>query len=133
MFYAICDYAKVLVCNHLPSDVSLNILTIIEYEMQIPVKNKMKQVLMELQDDDRVIYYKLLTQSYEKYIDNWQALYALEIEDCVVRHYVRNLAFAFRMCAEAEPCESFSMFEVFLMHSKAKDGYIWAMQHILTI
>ncbi len=132
MFAAICDYAKVVICKNLPTDVSYQILNIAKHELQKPLKEQMKYVLSELQNNERAVYYNLLSEIYQKYIGDWQALHNIHANDFIIDYYIRNLAFGVRMCGEtADMDDAFEMFETFLMYSKAKSGYILAMRYVL--
>lgn len=132
MFEAICDYAKVFLCKNLPVDISHSILNLAEYELQKPIREQMNNVLCQLQKDERTMYYNMLTEIYEKYINDWQALSNIHSNDFIIDYYIRNLAFGIRICWEtADMHDAFEMFEMFLMYSKAKSGYIMAMQYVL--
>jgi hypothetical protein len=132
MFNCICDYAKVVVCQQLPSDVSRTVFELAQKQIQEPVKVKMSYVHAELLTNERVTYLSLLTQMFDKYLDNAYGLTQINSTDILICYYIMNLAFDIRLCAESrELYDSYDMFEKFLLKNKVKDGYIVAMKYIL--
>jgi hypothetical protein len=134
MFDTLCDFAKVLVCKQCPKDISEMIFNIAHHAIQEPVKAQMNIVCLELKKDKRAVYFNLLSQVYDKYIDNYDSLQQLQPEDFVVRYYLHQMIFDIRICSQSRDLKcAFDMFERFLLRNRAKEGYVMAMQYILSV
>jgi hypothetical protein len=132
MFDTICDYAKVLVCKHCPKDISETIFSIAHHEIHELVKAQMNIVCLELKKNKRAVYFNLLSQIYNEYIDNYERLQLLQPDDFVVRYYLHQITFDIRICSQSRDTnDAFDMFERFMLKNKAKEGYVMAMQYIL--
>lgn len=132
MYNAICDYAKLFVCKQLPFDVSQKIFEMAQDHIQRPVKEQMRKVCVELQSNQHTIYLNLLSEFYERHIDNYEQLQDLQPEDFFTQYYLSRLTFDISVCSQSiDIHDAFSVFEKFLLHNKAKDGYISAMQYVL--
>ena len=136
MYNAVCDYAKLVICKHLPYDMSEEIFKIAQAEIQKPVKEQFRKVCNELITNSHAIYLNLLSQVYERYIepiDNHEELYEFQPEDFVTAYYIKRLAFDVSVCSQSiDINDAFHMLETFLIRNKAKEGYILAMKYILS-
>ena len=132
MFNCVSDYAKVFVCQRLPSDVSRMVFAVAQNQIQEPIKEQMSHVHVELLQNERVTYLSLLTQVFDRYLDNAYGLDQINSNDILICYYMRNLAFDIRLCAESrELYDDYDMFEKFLLKKRVKYGYIAAMKYIL--
>ena len=132
MFDTICDYSKLVVCSHFPRDISEIILEKVQHEEQQPLKQQMRNVLIELQKYEHTQYLNLLAQVYEKYFNNYESLYLLNPQDFMLKYYLSQLTFDIRSCSEcAEFHDANDTFETLLLRNKAKEGYLMAMKYVL--
>jgi hypothetical protein len=132
MYNCICNYAKTIVCKNLPDDMARIVFEIAQNIIEEPIKAKQKCMHVELLKHKHVEYLSLLTQVFDKYLDNVHQLNGIQSNDTITRYYIMNLTFDIRLCSESrELYDSFDMFEKFLLKNKAKEGYIDAMKYIL--
>lgn len=139
MYRCISDYHKLLVCNYLPMDVSENIFSQVEAEIQHESRCKKNEMLCELTRNERFIYLRLIHEMFEKFgkAPNTLREIANSVQDTpddlFITYYLRCIAFDIEIYnSETNEEDRWVYLKRMVLSTKRKQELVNAMKIVLT-